>query len=74
MLGTFLLYVHNASVIHIKNLSTISVKLFRLVFRRNAAHCISPYAIAMCVCVCVCVCLSVCLCVYAAFVDLRKTV
>ena len=32
----------------------------------------------MYVCVCVCVCLSVCLyvyvCVYAAFVDLRKTV
>ena len=24
--------------------------------------------------VCVCVCLSVCVCVYAAFVDLRKTV
>ena len=32
--------------------------------RRNAMHCISPYAIVVCVCVCV----------YAAFVDLRKTV
>ena len=40
------------------------------VFRRNATHCISPYAIGMCVCVCVC--LSVC--VYATFVDDRKTV
>ena len=38
------------------------------IFRRNATHCISPYAIVMCVC------LSVCLCVYAAFVDARKTV
>ena len=30
--------------------------------------------LSSCVCVCVSVCLSVCLCVYAAFVDLRKTV
>ena len=36
------------------------------VFRRNATHCISLYAIVVCVCVCVCV--------YAAFVHLRKTV
>ena len=42
------------------------------IFRRNATHCISPYAIVVCVWVCVCVC--VCLCVYAAFVDARKTV
>ena len=27
-----------------------------------------------CMCVCVCLCVSVCVCVYAAFVDLRKTV
>ena len=27
-----------------------------------------------CVCVCLCVCVCVCVCVYAAFVDLRKTV
>ena len=33
------------------------------VFRRNATHCISPYAIVVCVCVCVCVCLYVCVCV-----------
>ena len=32
--------------------------------RRNATHCISPYAIVICVCVCVCV--------YAAFVDLEE--
>ena len=25
------------------------------IFRRNATHCISPYAIVVCVCVCVCV-------------------
>ena len=45
------------------------------IFRRNATHCISPYAIIVCVCVClcVCVCVCVCLCVYTAFVDLRKT-
>ena len=42
------------------------------VFRRNATHCISPYAIVVCVSVCVSVCLF--LCVYAAFVDARKTV
>ena len=57
-----------------------STRTFYRVFRRYATHCISPYAIIMCVCVCVCVsvclsvCVSVCLCVYAAFVDLRKTV
>ena len=56
------------------------------IFRRNATHCISPYAIVVCVCVCLCVCVLVCVCVsmclcvcvsvcvYAAFVDLRKTV
>ena len=49
--------------------SRLAVKLF---FRRNATHCISPYAIVMCVCVCVC--LYVCVCMCAAFVDLRKTV
>ena len=45
------------------------------IFRRNATHCISPYAIVVCEWACVCVCLSVCLsvCVYAALVDLRKT-
>ena len=37
-------------------------------FRRNATHCISPYAIVVCVCRCVYVF------VYAAFVDLWKTV
>ena len=46
------------------------------VIRRNATHCVSPYAIVVCVCVCVfvcvCVCLCVCVCVYAVFVDLRK--
>ena len=31
------------------------------VIRRNATHCISPYAIVMCVCVCVCVSLCVCM-------------
>ena len=46
--------------------------IFFAIFSRNATHCISPYAIVMCVCVCVC--LSVCVRVYAAFVDLRKTV
>ena len=51
-------------------LKTVLVRTFFHVFRRNATHCISPYAIVMCVCVCV----SVCVCVYAAFVDLRKTV
>ena len=25
-----------------------------VVFRRNATHCILPYAIVVCVCVCVC--------------------
>ena len=39
-------------------------------FRRNAAHYISPYAIVVFVYVCVCLCV----CVYAAFVNLRKTV
>ena len=37
-----------------------------LVFRRNATHCILPYAIVVCVCVCMCVCVclyvSVCIC------------
>ena len=37
------------------------VDLCQTVFRRNATHCISPYAIDLCVCVSVCV--SVCLCV-----------
>ena len=39
-----------------------------MVFGLNVTDCISPYAIITCVCVCLCVC------VYAAFVDLRKTV
>ena len=34
---------------------------FGLVFRRNAMHCISPYAIVMCACVCLCVCVCVCM-------------
>ena len=34
-----------------------------LIFRRNATHCISPYAIVKCVCVSVCVSVCVCLCV-----------
>ena len=51
----------------------LSIQLFttpilETIFRQNATHCISPYAIVTCVCVCVCVC------VYAAFVDHRKTV
>ena len=33
------------------------------IFRQNARHCISPYAIVVCVCVCLFVCLSVCVCV-----------
>ena len=33
------------------------------IFRRNATHCISPYAIVMCVCVCVSVCVCLCVCV-----------
>ena len=33
-----------------------------IIFRRNATHCISPYAIVMCLCVCVCVCMCVCVC------------
>ena len=32
------------------------------VFRPNATHCISTYAIVKCVCVRVCVCVCVCLC------------
>ena len=39
----------------------------RIAFRFMLSSCV-------CVCVSVCVCLSACLCVYAAFVDLRKTV
>ena len=39
-----------------------SLPLTSYVFRRNATHCISPYAIVMCVCVCVCLCVSVCVC------------
>ena len=31
-------------------------KFIHVLFRRNATHCISLYAIVMCVCVCVCVC------------------
>ena len=42
------------------------------VIRRNATQCNSPYAIVVCLCVWVCVCMSVC--VYAAFVDLRKSI
>ena len=37
--------------------------LIPIVCRRNATHCISPYAIVVCVCVCVSVCLCVCVCV-----------
>ena len=36
---------------------------FIIIFRRNATHCISPYAIVMCVCVCVCLYVRLCLCV-----------
>ena len=32
------------------------------IFRRNATHCISPYAIVICVCVYVCLCVCVCVC------------
>ena len=41
----------------------------KLIFRRNATHCISPYAIVKCVCVCVrvCVCVCVCMCVCRAW-------
>ena len=48
--------------------SSLIVKVVQkyCIFRRNATHCISPYAIVVCVCVCVCV--------YAAFVDLGKTI
>ena len=54
-------------------LTDINVRM--VIFRRNATHCISPYAIVICVCVCVClsVCMSVCVCV-CSLVDLRKTV
>ena len=31
-------------------------------FRRNATHCISPYAIIVCMCVCVCVSVFLCVC------------
>ena len=35
--------------------------MFRsVIFRRNATHCISPYAIVVCECVCMCVCVCVC--------------
>ena len=34
-----------------------SSKFFFKVFRQNATHCISLYAIVVCVCVCVCVCM-----------------
>ena len=50
------------------------------IIRRNATHCISPYAIVVCVCVSVCVCfcacvsVCVCVCVCAACVNARKTV
>ena len=47
---------------------SVSKSCSGFVFKQNAMHCISPYAIV----VCVSVCLSVC--VYAAFVDARKTV
>ena len=33
------------------------------IFRRNAMHCISPYAIVTCVCLCVCACACACACV-----------
>ena len=45
--------------------------LCHCIFRRNATHCISTLCYRH-VCVYVSVCLS--LCMYAAFVDLRKTV
>ena len=46
---------------------TVRPKMFQcvvLIFKRNATHCISPYAIDVCLCVsvCVCVCVSVCAC------------
>ena len=41
-----------------------SFKVVSRIFRRSATHCISPYAIVVCVSVCM----------YAAFVDLMKTV
>ena len=40
---------------------TLYVSVYAAIFRRNATHCNSSYAIV--VCVCVCVCLSVCVCV-----------
>ena len=47
-----------------------------IIIKRNATHCISPYAIVvcvcMCMCLCVCLCVYVCVCAYAAFVDLGK--
>ena len=53
---------------HMRNTNFIIHSIHSLIFRRNAMHCIAPYAIIMCVCVC----LSVCVC--AAFMELRKTV
>ena len=47
---------------------TTTIATITIIIRRNATHCILPYAMVMCVFVCVC------LCVYAAFVYLRKTV
>ena len=40
-----------------------SVGKYFLIFRRNATHCISSYAIVVCVSVCVSVCHCVCVCV-----------
>ena len=38
-------------------------KNFNVIFRRNATHCTSPYAIVVCLCVCISVCMCVCVCV-----------
>ena len=43
--------------------SKLENEIIRIVFRRNATNCISPYAIVICVCVCV----RVCMCVYATY-------
>ena len=42
-------------------ISTSVSILQQMIFRRNAMHCISSYAIVMCVCVYLCVCLCVCM-------------
>ena len=59
--------IESTSFSAINGISVIRLEML-MIFKRNATHCISPYAIIMCVCVCLCAC------VHAAFVDLRKTV